>query len=486
MIPCSVALIFNCMRIAHKTVGWSAVTLSVLACLAGTASASAQSADALIDKLVQKGILTVKEANELREESDKGFNQAYQVKSGMPDWVSSFKISGDFRGRYEGIFAGGGTYVDSESAYQSVSRIDQSRWRYRLRFGAVANFYEKLEVGFRLGSGDIDNAAGTSSGIDPISQNQTFQNNGSKKGIFIDLAYAKWTPLNNATWWSSMTFGKMENPFVFSDMVFDKDYTPEGAAFQFAYNPSSKHSFKMNVGGFAIDELKSESDDPYLGGVQLRVDSTWNKRISTSFGVSGLGILNPTNLVTAAVPNSNQGNSRNATNAVGILSSDFNPIIVDGAITYSLESFPFYPGAFPITLAGEYMNNPGAANQDYGYNLGITFGKSGKKGTWDVSYRWKYLGANAWYEEMVDSDFGGWYVTAPNSLPTSPNSGIGGWKSGYVAGTNVKGHVIKANYSPYDSMTLSVTVFLTELILPSPAGSPSDVTRLQVDATLKF
>jgi hypothetical protein len=64
----------------------------------------AQSADALIDKLVDKGILTVKEAKDLREEADKGFTSAYQAKSGMPDWVTAFKLNGDFRGRYDGIF----------------------------------------------------------------------------------------------------------------------------------------------------------------------------------------------------------------------------------------------------------------------------------------------------------------------------------------------------------------------------------------------
>src|SRR6185436_3635116 len=63
-----------------------------------------QSADALLDKLVDKGILTVKEANELKEEADAGFRKAYQVKSGMPDWVTALKINGDFRARYAGHF----------------------------------------------------------------------------------------------------------------------------------------------------------------------------------------------------------------------------------------------------------------------------------------------------------------------------------------------------------------------------------------------
>lgn len=149
-------------------------------------AARTQSSDALIDKLVEKGILTVKEGNELREEADKGFGQAYAVKSGMPEWVTALKINGDFRGRFEGFYGDNPDFVD------------RNRWRYRLRLGVAANLIENLEVGVRLGSGDLDNASGLTSGSDPISNNQSLQNNASKKGIFLDLAYARWAAINPA------------------------------------------------------------------------------------------------------------------------------------------------------------------------------------------------------------------------------------------------------------------------------------------------
>src|SRR5437773_9309737 len=79
--------------------------LALVTLLASINYAPAQSADAIIDKLVEKGILTVKEANELKEEADKGFTSAYSVKSGMPDWVSTLKFSGDVRGRFEGFYS---------------------------------------------------------------------------------------------------------------------------------------------------------------------------------------------------------------------------------------------------------------------------------------------------------------------------------------------------------------------------------------------
>src|SRR5688500_10465735 len=64
----------------------------VIAPVAGyVINGSAQSVDSLLDKLVDKGVLTVKEANDLREESDKDFTKAYAAKSGMSEWVSALK-----------------------------------------------------------------------------------------------------------------------------------------------------------------------------------------------------------------------------------------------------------------------------------------------------------------------------------------------------------------------------------------------------------
>jgi hypothetical protein len=107
----------------------------------------------------------------------------------------------------------------------------------------------------------------------------------------------------------------------------------------------------------------------------------------------------------------------------------------------------------------------------------VTLGKSGKKKTWDISYRWKELQANAWFEEFTDSDSGAWYRA------TDAASGLGG---GYRSGTNIRGHVIKAAYSPYDSFTLGITYLNLEAIHENPIGSGSSISRLQVDALWKF
>lgn len=449
------------------------ITAGLLAAAAGMSLVStghAQSVDALLDKLVDKGVLSVKEANDLREESDKGFTTALSSKLGTPDWVTALKFNGDVRGRFE-------NFSSDNSAF-----VDRTRFRYRVRFGVVATLLDDFEAGFRLTSSEASSGGANNEG-DPISGNTTFQNNGSKKLIYIDQAYGKWTPLKGPHLTGGFTVGKMENPFVFSDMVFDADYTPEGGAIQTAYRFNDAHTAKLNLGAFVLDEMSGRGTDPYLLGAQARWDASWSPKFQTSFGAAWLGIYGDENLSNAGVPNINRGNTRLPVVVNGVTNispaASFGPVVLDASATYTLDKAPFYAGPFPIKVAGDYMNNCAASGgtDTYGYSVGLTLGKSGKRKTWELGYTYKWLGADAWWEELVDSDFGAYYQG------TLANSGSG---AGYGSGTNVKGHIMRFGYSPSDSLTLSVKWFLTDLIEPVPATAESGMSRLQVDAQWKF
>jgi hypothetical protein len=459
-----------------KTRIWVGKAVIVALMWGASVKVQAQSADALIDKLVEKGILTVKEANELREETEKNFNNAYSVKSGMPEWVSAFKFNGDARVRYEGLYSDG-TFVDSGRTNRFV---DRNRFRYRLRLGATVTMFDNFEAGLKLTTADpVGNFGGN-----PISGNTTLQDNGSKKFVYIDQVYLKWSPLVGPDWTATLTLGKMENPFVLDDMVFDVDYTPEGAAIQLGYRINDQHSIKFNGGAYILDELAASSDDPYLLAAQLRWEALWTPKWSSSLGFAALTIQNGDRLTNSSIPNVNRGNTRNAD---GTLRYDYNPVVVDASVTYTVDSFPFYTGPFPIRIGGEYMYNVSAVsganvNTDFeGWNAGITFGKSGKRRTWELSYTYKWLGADSWFEELPDDDFGAFYGQADSPR----NSGLG---AGYGGGTNAKGHVVRFAYSPTDSLTLSVKWYLADLIQPYPsiAGGTSKLHRLQVDGTLRF
>lgn len=443
----------------------------------------AQSSDALIDKLVDKGILTTKEAQELREESDQDFTTAFQTKTGMPDWVTGYKFSGDFRGRYDVVAS-----TDGNKNFETRNRL-----RFRLRAGVVISMKDNLEAGFSLTSGDAAPSTGGygGGGGNPLSSNSTMQDNGTKKNIYIDTAYGKWTPLNSDGWFLSTTIGKMINPLQFTPMVFDADWTPEGAAIQGGYTFNDKHSIIVNGAAFAQDQEVGSADTgsvraPALFGGQTAWNANWTQRLATSLGLGGYTLVNPANLTPANVPYINQGNSRTGvatpTTPAGSLINNYSPIIADASTTYKLDSFPLYPGAFPIKLAGEFIENVGEMqnnNNNQGYWVGITFGKSGTKHTWDISYRYEYLEADATYDQLTDDDNGAYYQSAPN-----------GGAIGYYGGTNVKGHLIKANYSITDSLTFTFTCYLNQLInanLNAPAGEPNNsAIHAMADLMWKF
>ena len=442
-----------------------AVTLAALA-----PQVHAQSADALIDKLVEKGILTSSEASDLRDQADKDFKTAFAAKTGMPEWVTGYKFSGDVRGRFE-QFSGDNNML-----------IDRTRLRYRLRFGVAVNMLDNLEAGLRLGSGD---SAGN-----PLSNNTTMENNATKKPIWLDAAYGKWTMLNSGGRLLAATVGKMDNPFAFTPMVFDPDLTPEGAALNGSYTFNDKQAIVFAGGAFVLDELgafgkspgsagASSSQDPFMYGGQITWNAKWTEKWATSVGLGAFAIVSPGQLSDANVARNNQGNTRTVQTiyypaspnypagsaTITTLAYNYTPLIADASVTYTAASFPFYTGAFPIKFAAEFMNNPGAPRNNNGFWVGVTLGKSGTKKTWDLSYRYEYLEADAWYDQLVDDDNGAFYATSAYSSYT----GSAGW----YGGTNMKGHLIKLNYSVTDSFTLGITCYINDLITLPPQNANS-------------
>ncbi len=408
----------------------------------------AQSSDALIDKLVEKGILSANEAKDLREESDNDFKTAFQAKTGMPDWVTGYSFNGSFRGRFE-QFSG-----------NNATAVDKSRERYRLFLGATVSMKDGLEAGFRIGSGDTK---GSLAQGNPLSQNSTMGNNWSDKGLYVDLAYGKWTPINGGDWKLSFTVGKMERDVVFGNstwMVIDPDLTPEGAVVQAGYTINNKHSITFTGAGLVLASgIGGTTRQPTMGGGQVLWNAKWTEKWSSVLGASVFAIVNPEQLSNANVTQINQGNTRNL--ATGAPMYNFTPIIGDASVTYKLDSFPLYDGAFPITFKGEVMNNPGAPNNNNGYWVGVILGKSGTKHTWDLTYRYEYLESDAWYDQLEDDDNSAYYQAAP----------AGGGSGGYIGGTNIKGHFIKLNYSLTDSLVVSASCYLNDLINPTVNGT---------------
>src|SRR5262245_53845679 len=138
------------------------------------AAAVTEASDALLNKLVEKGYLTQREANDVRAEmeaEDATTVQTYN-KSKVSSWVDALTWSGDLRLR--------GEYFDFEENPATGAKLqgDRLRFRYRLRLGVEAQIPEWATLNLRLASGDGD----------PVSVNQTFTDTFRKKPINIDVA----------------------------------------------------------------------------------------------------------------------------------------------------------------------------------------------------------------------------------------------------------------------------------------------------------
>src|SRR5205823_2398128 len=130
----------------QKNLSWASVVAGILACGGMAVNSQAQNSDALLKKLVEKKILTSEEADALKAETEqdskKAFDSNFKAKTGMPDWITSYKLYGDFRGRFEENNAENDTYHSRD------------RYRYRLRAGLSLTMVDSFDVGFRFASGN--------------------------------------------------------------------------------------------------------------------------------------------------------------------------------------------------------------------------------------------------------------------------------------------------------------------------------------------
>ena len=269
---------------AWLIVGWLAWGLT-----APTVSWASSETDALIKKLVEKKILTVEEAQEIRHEvaaEAAATPKAREADTKEPvkkmaggSWLDTVKWSGDFRLRHENQFRD--------------PAVDRARERMRLRVGLTAKPVDPLLIGVRLATG----ASG-----DPLATNQSFTATFDKKAIFLDQAYAKYTP-----WpWVSLIGGKMPNPYqTATEIIWDADVTPEGFALQLSSPSPIPIKPFATVGYYVLTENNTKKADPGLLGfqggatVELPWGLTWQPSVADYYFTS-LTKRSPTSQVAGA------------------------------------------------------------------------------------------------------------------------------------------------------------------------------------------
>jgi hypothetical protein len=229
----------------------------------------AQDSSPLLKKLVDKGILTPREADEVaaemgREERPRGA----RVEGGIH--AERIGLFGDMRLRYD--YADQQNAFDDQTRGSKAARNDRSRMSYRLRAGAVVTLPGSFEIGMRFATGNEPEEV--------TSTSETFGDAFSKDGIYLDRLYVRWAPRPEV----AVTAGKfdfaMTKPlpvFWTTDMYWDPDVTVEGFAENFAL-VRGEWSWHLNLGQFAFgdvsegDEDKSRAGDGYQ---QVSNDDGW-------------------------------------------------------------------------------------------------------------------------------------------------------------------------------------------------------------------
>ncbi len=368
----------------------------------------------------------LKSVNEMQKDAGK-----HEV---LPSWLENLKFKGDLRLRYQGECF---NYTDRS----------RNRARYRLRFGITKTWWEdQMEVGFRIASGEISSAYDNLS--DPTSTNQTFDTGFSEKAIWIDQAYAKYTP----KWLEGFTIqgGKFAVPYENTNMIWDSDVNPEGFWAQYKHKIPGLECVEpfASVGYFIVEENSSNNDVTLVG---YQAGATWTimKDLKWMCAVAYYDYDHFADNYRAANGNHVVNNE--------LAAKEFHIFNLLNKVSWNAFNLP-------MSAYFDYAHNCGDEDsispyedQSDAYAVGITIGKNKKKGDWSFSYAYKYIEANAVVGQFNDSDFGH---------------------------ANRKGHVWGAEYNIDDFLTAGLTLFYTEPIVGSSEGRTT--TTVQADLVWKF
>ena len=206
------------------------VALSVVASLSGT-PAHAQQDSALLDTLVKKGLLSDRERQDILAQDQKEYNTTALSKINLPSSINNITFYGDLRLRYEmrdGTTPAGATGTGGANLTHSDSET-MNRWRYRLRFGLKGTLYDNFFFGIRASTNPYYDRSGNvtfghSDGAGPFGKAQNL--------LALDQVYLGWHATSDFT----LTGGQMPNPLYTTNLIWDDNLNPAGAAEQWDHN----------------------------------------------------------------------------------------------------------------------------------------------------------------------------------------------------------------------------------------------------------
>jgi hypothetical protein len=350
--------------------------------------------DSLLNKLVEKKVITASDAQEIRTATNQGIAKEEQqkqedykklAKDNQPEWVKNTKLTGDSRLRYE--------YKRTQP-----NPIKTNRGRLRLRASVESRVNDKVKVGFTLATGISDNSAGSTR-----SNNQTLAGVFNKKPIIIDKAYMQWQPQN----WVSLVGGKFANPiWEPMDFIWDPDITPEGGVAMLKASLSSQLSWFAHTGLFVLDNSTSYQSNPFLYFIQPGLQWQPQQHVNVKAGVVYYGyqhVKGRAKLQGSAGTNTfTNGNYANNYDAV----SPALEIGIDDPLDYlgmDIAAIKF------LDLFVAFSHNTDVTDSANAWIAGTKFGAKSvtKFGDWQLRYAYKKLEKDAVLDVLPNDDFYG-------------------------------------------------------------------------------
>lgn len=276
-----------------------------------------------------------------------------------PDPASNrLKLSGDLRLRHESNFGESG-----------ARRRDREVLRARLRGAYKATDW--LTAGAQIVVGDPN---------DPNSTDVTLSGFDDDLPVSLDQAY-----LMARSGGFEAVGGKFPLPFVRTDLVWDGDISPQGAALTYARAIGGDLGLKLSGLYFAVDESVGGANSEMLGA-QLSAASAsggpW--RLEAALGYYDYRL--------SSLAGADAGDFRtNLLTPSGRYLSDFNLIDVVAAATYT-----GFSDRWPLRLTADYVKNLGAATpDDEGFSVDLSLGRLSDRRDWRLSYGYSQTEADA-------------------------------------------------------------------------------------------
>ena len=255
--------------------------------------AQAGEVDVLVNKLVEKGVLSPADAQIILDETKVQVSKdlATQSSYAVPDWTQRIKASGDIRFRTQ--YDSGKSNTTTTGAANNGILDQRLRERVRARIGLEGKVNDFTYAGVRLMGGGPNSNTGndTLGGTGPFGTASTTASAQSygyfgKYPVMWDQYWIRFEApqdivreygqyFNDAKIW----LGKFPNPFETTDLMWDNNITPGGAALQIVgpdvrLGPAPSFNVYLNGGEFVLDESASINTDPMLFAIQIGAKTT--------------------------------------------------------------------------------------------------------------------------------------------------------------------------------------------------------------------